>query len=516
MKLKADIVIMGSGISGVCAAEAALARGKTVIVFEKKPYQGGAVGNCPIAYLSIKKDKAYQDKVFKLIYEYSNYNADPAVIRQFVNNSWKTKEFLDKLKIGTVQVQSVPYEEIGDPKYADGFPPAVMAYGEFYMAQGCGKGHAGAMICLRAMKDIEKQGGVYLMNTPVVDVIQNENGKIVGAIGINQETGEKVEVDCEAVIIASGGIMEDRKLMKETTGFTYTDNNCSGSGNVLFNCFPNSGQTGDGQKLAWKLGGEKTAIAVTGHNLVPGPGITADSPWIVFNELRTLQEQPYLWVNRNGQRFIDESVSNNHMAISTGIKNQPGRVSYFIMDEDTRLKLENEGVSYHYFMFPIEKFTDIPGQFKHLRDEMGNQHIFMEDTMEELCEAAGIDERGMAETLDRYNHFCDQKEDEDFAKNPRYLYPVRRGPFYAMRVFCAGYNTIGGIRVNGKMQVAKEDGTIIKGLYAAGDAIMTSFYGNPPVGGSAGAYFAIPFGFAAGDSACDELEMQHGGEEHEN
>ena len=56
------------------------------------------------------------------------------------------------------------------------------------------------------------------------------------------------------------------------------------------------------------------------------------------------------------------------------------------------------------------------------------------------------------------------------------------------------------------MQCVKEDGKAIPGLYAAGDNMMSEFYGNPPTGGSAGAYFAMPFGFAAGDSACDYME----------
>ena len=57
MRLKTDLVIMGSGMAGISAADAALARGKKVMVFEKKPYQGGAVSNCPIAYLSIRHCK---------------------------------------------------------------------------------------------------------------------------------------------------------------------------------------------------------------------------------------------------------------------------------------------------------------------------------------------------------------------------------------------------------------------------------------------------------------------------
>lgn len=507
-KFQTDVVVMGSGMSGICAADAVLAQGKKVMVFEKKPYQGGTVGNCPIAFVSIPDDEDYQDRVFKLIYDYTNYNADPAVIRTFVRNSWRTKEYIERMKVRMIPVQNVPIDEIGDPKYADGFPPAVMAYGEFFMAQGQGKGHGGALLCLRGKKDIEKRGGIYMLDTPVTDVIQDENGKITGVIAVENKTGERIEVECRALIICSGGIMADRKMMKEKTGFTYTDYNCSGDGNVLFNCFPNSGQTGDGQKLAWKLGGEETAIAVTGHNLVPGPGIVASSPWIVYNEMRTLQEQPYLWVNRNGERFADESISNNHMAISMAIRNQPGRVSYFVIDEDTRQRLENVGIDYMYFMFPIEKFHDIPGQICHLRDDLGNKHVFMEDTIEDLCRAAGIDEEGMKKTLERYNRFCDQKHDDDFAKNPQYLYPVRKGPFYALRVFCAGYNTIGGIKINGRSQVINTEGKPIQGLFAAGDAVQTSLYGNPPTGASAGAYFAMPLGFASGDSACAYIDEE--------
>ena len=64
MKLKTDLVIMGSGMAGISAADAALARGKKVIVFEKKPYQGGAVSNCPIAYVSIRKAGHFRTQHF--------------------------------------------------------------------------------------------------------------------------------------------------------------------------------------------------------------------------------------------------------------------------------------------------------------------------------------------------------------------------------------------------------------------------------------------------------------------
>lgn len=509
MKKQADIVVMGSGMAGICAADSALAHGKSVIVFEKRPFQGGSAGNCPIQFIVVRNEKAYQDKAFQLLYEYSNYNANPSVIRQYVNNSWRTKEYIERLGVKMIAADLVPLEDLGNPERADGFPAAINAHGDDFLAMGRGKGHGGALICLRAMKDIEKRGGEYMLDTPITDILLDENGNVSGVKAVNNQTGEEIIVDCKAVIIASGGIMDDREMIKEYTGFTYTDDNCSDGGNVLFNCFPNSKQTGDGHKLAWKLGGAKTAIAVAGHNLVPGPGIVAASPWICYNEIRTMQEQPYLWVNQRGERFVDESLANNHMAISRGIFNQPGRYGYILFDEDTKCHMEQVGVDYIYFVFPVEKLTNVTGQFQKLITEDKNEHVFMADSISELCNQTGIDEARLKDTLERYNGYCDSGIDEEYDKNANYLRPVRKGPFYALRVFCAGYDTIGGIKINGKMQVIKENGDEITGLYAAGDNVMTEIYGNPPIGGVGAAYYAMPLGFAAGDSACSFIDEKY-------
>ncbi len=499
MKKTADIVIMGSGLAGITAAEAALNQGKRVIVFEKRPFQGGSVSNCPIAVFILKNDPAYKDAAFRVIYEYGNYTADPSLIRTYVNNCWRIKDYLNKLNISMMPLAEVPLEGIGDKKYMMGFPAAISGHADSYMLGGRGKGHAGALICLNAMRDITARGGEYFLNTPVTEILTDDGGNVSGVTAKNNDTGEIVEVDCKAVIIASGGIMDDQKMLKEHTGFTYTDGNCSNGGNVLFNCFPNSKQTGDGQKLAWGLGGARGKISVTGHNLVPGPGIVASSPWIAFDENRVIQEQPYLWVNKNGDRFFDESLSNNHMAISCAIYNQPGRESYLVFDEDTRNHLEQDGVDYMYLIFPVKKVTDLPGQFKRLREECRNQHVFVADTLDELCAQAGINRGGLEKTLTRYNGYCDKGVDEEYAKPAHFLHPVRRGPFYSLRVFCAGYNTIGGIKTNGRMEVIRDDGKAIPGLYAAGDIMLGEFWG---LGGCSGANTTMAFGFAAGDSAA--------------
>lgn len=500
MNLSADIVIMGSGAAGYSAADAALNNGKSVIVFEKRPFQGG-VANCAIQYIIVQNKKEYQDKAFKLLYEYGNYNGNPQVIRQYVNNSWRVRELADRLGVKIEVVDHVPLEDLGAPERADGFPPALNVHGDDCMAIGRGKGHGGALFGLYAMRDIIKRGGTYLLDTPLTDIKTDENGAVCEAVGVNNQTGEEVHVSCKAVIICAGGIMDDPEMIKQYTGFTYTGKNAPNGGNVTFNCFPDTKQTGDGHKLAWKLGGAVGAFSIEGHDMIPGPGIETDVSWITPYQFKIMTEQPYLWVNKKGARFMDESLTNNHIATCRNIRNQPDRVSYMIFDDETRRHLEEDGVDYFYFVFPAEKLTDIKGQFRDLIDNWKNEHVFMEDDLETICKKAGIDAEGLKKTIEQYNRYCEEKDDPDFAKDPKYLRPVSKGPFYAMRVFCGGYNTIGGIRINGNMQVITEEQDPIPGLYAAGDNVLNEVWGNPIIAGMGAAYYAMPLGFAAGDSA---------------
>ncbi len=505
MNLTADVVIMGSGAAGISAADAALKQGKTVVVFEKRPFQGGTA-NCAIQYIVVRNERAYQEKAFQLLFEYTNYNGNPAVIRQYVNNSWRTKEFIERLGVKMHSADLVPLEDLGAPERADGFPPALNVHGDDWLALGRGRGHGGALIGLYAMRDIIARGGTYLLDTPLTDIKMDETGAVCEAVGVNNQTGEEVHVACKAVIICAGGIMDDPEMIKKHTGFTYTGKNAPDGGNVTFNCFPNSKQTGDGHKLAWKLGGAVGDISIEGHDMIPGPGIESNVSWIISKQFKIMTEQPYFWVNRRGERFFDESLANNHISTCQCIRNQPGRASYMIFDDDTRKHLEEDGVDYFYFVFPADKLTDIKSQFKDVIENQKNEHVFMADTIEEICAQAGIDEKGLKAQLERYNRYCETGTDEEFAKDSKYLRPVKKGPFYAMEIFCGGYNTIGGIRINGKMQVITEDQEPVTGLYAAGDNVLNELYGNPIIAGLGAAYFAMPLGFAAGDSACAYID----------
>ena len=102
------------------------------------------------------------------------------------------------------------------------------------------------------------------------------------------------------------------------------------------------------------------------------------------------------------------------------------------------------------------------------------------DTLEELIELAGLPESTLA-TIERYNEMCDAGEDLDFHKNPRFLLPVRQGPFYCQIVnhFPVRFYTIlGGLRTNANMQVLDANDEIIPGLYNVGTGVGDMFAGK--------------------------------------
>ena len=503
--LEVDVAVMGSGLAGFTAAVTLARKGVKVAVFEKRPFQGGSVSNTPIAFGNYKSDNRSRAKAFKEFFDMNHYNANPDVIRSFINDSSRIPEFIEfigekMIPVGRGEINM----KLKEAKNKENIVPEDESPRDSYIIKGRGNGHGAAVVIYKCMQKLRELGGELYLDSPVVDLIRDGN-KVVGLVAKNNQTGQTYNVKAGAVIIASGGFPEDREMVKQYTGHTFTDEKCSNGGNVLFNYFPGSRLTGDGHKLAWAAGGAKGSMGINGHNLVPGPGIIGNTPWVVFNETRTIQEQPYLWVNQNGERFIDETQSRNHLAMGTSISNQPQKCGYILFDEDTKLHMENEGVEFLYFIFPVPKLTNVTGQFEKLINEIHNEHVFMADTLEELCAQTGIDFAGLTKTLENYNRYCDEGFDEQYFKDAAYLRPVRRGKFYALRVFCGGYSTTGGIKINGDCAVVDENGRAIPGLYSAGDCACGEIFGNPPTGGMGNATISMSQGFTCADKSMEYI-----------
>jgi 3-oxosteroid 1-dehydrogenase len=138
------------------------------------------------------------------------------------------------------------------------------------------------------------------------------------------------------------------------------------------------------------------------------------------------------------------------------------------------------------------------------------------DTLDELAQKIGVDARGLAQTIERFNGFAVEGVDRDhgrgeslydrFYGDPDHkpspnLGTIEKKPYYALEVHPGAIGTKGGARVTADAQVLRADGTTIAGLYAAGNA-MAGVTGPGYPGAGATIATAMTFGFLAGRHAA--------------
>jgi fumarate reductase flavoprotein subunit len=98
----------------------------------------------------------------------------------------------------------------------------------------------------------------------------------------------------------------------------------------------------------------------------------------------------------------------------------------------------------------------------------GSAESFASGSVEGLAERMGVDPGILKATVDEYNGFCARGHDDLFAKDPRYLKPLLGPRFYAVKARTVFLGTLGGIRINHRMEVIDKGGRVIPGLYAGG------------------------------------------------
>lgn len=73
--------------------------------------------------------------------------------------------------------------------------------------------------------------------------------------------------------------------------------------------------------------------------------------------------------------------------------------------------------------------------------------------------------------LNNTTRSAEQRHDALFAKDPQYIFPVKQGPYYAIKSVASSLGTLGGIKVNDRLQVVTDKDKAIPNLYAAGSDV---------------------------------------------
>jgi fumarate reductase flavoprotein subunit len=496
-------VVLGTGGAGMAAAITAAEGGAKVVLLEKRPFPGGA-SNTPVGFGFVKKDIESQDKAFKVHMEGTLWTANADLVRAFINASGEVPPWLMEMGIQA----DIPNREMQpmavEPAPGAGRFQAAADTQGYCSLKAIGRGHGGAQL-IKAMVARARELEVNILFSTQGKKILRAGDRVTGVYA-ETRAGNTVHVDAAAVVIATAGFNEDPEMIKKYSGYDFTLDwygNCEEGD--YFNLCPNLRLTGDGIKMAWEAGADKGRIGIPVWPHVPGPGVIGSMPWIMLSQVRIIQEQPYLWVNQDGRRFMNEEVIPGRLTAGNLIARQRGKCATLIFDDDTRRHLEEENIDKIYFIFPAKTLTDIESDMRRLIAQ-GNKHVFIAETMEELAGQAGIDPASLRETIVEYNSYCEKGYDEQYAKDPKYLRPVKKPRFYGVRVFNTAYGTSGGIKVNGKTEVLTKEGKIIPGLYAAGDIILGEYSGDMVNQGIQSFGFALTTGRIAGKYALEYLK----------
>jgi fumarate reductase flavoprotein subunit len=206
-------------------------------------------------------------------------------------------------------------------------------------------------------------------------------------------------------------------------------------------------------------------------------------------------------VNKLGRRFIDETTGAHMQTGSNALLSQPGRIAWSIWDDDLVEEAMKNGFVLPRYPGHIttenlrEKFQDVASR---------KEWAIKSDSWDEIAKWIGAPAKTLKATVEEFNSFCDHGYDETFVKDRRYLRPVRKPPFYAVKFGVMVVDTCGPIRVNEAMEVLDAEHHPIPGLFAAG-VTVSGWQGHDYCGDlmfASALGFSVNSGRIAGESAA--------------
>ena len=207
-----------------------------------------------------------------------------------------------------------------------------------------------------------------------------------------------------------------------------------------------------------------------------------------------------------GERFIDESQGLHAFVGATAVLRQPEKVGYILLDERMIQSIENNGVILGRGKDRTLFRRGMPGLQKELCNAAvtNNSRVKIAENWADLAGWIGAEPEVLESNINQYNNFCDTGYDQEFVKNPKYLVPLRTGPFYAIKAELIFLQTVGGLKVNDRMEVLNHQNMPIPGLFAAGVDIggwEPDTYCDALSGAAFG--FSVNSGRIAGENAND-------------
>jgi fumarate reductase flavoprotein subunit len=466
--LTSDLVIIGAGGSGLSAAAAAARRGVNVMLIDKRRTAGGTMNMLAglVAADSPTQKRAglnvTADDLFLKHMQYSHWTLDPRIVRVWLNHTGETIRWLEEKGI-EFQMFSMFSDE----------PPTSWHWGL----------RVGADIVNVLLQECRNLGVQFFFETDAKQILMDKSGK---AVGVSAQMGDKaVEFRAKAVMIATGGYGGNREMMRKY---------CPDYNNPLPVAGIELSHTGDGIRMAFEAGADNEGL---GNLLMCGPCFVGG-----FGAFHLVIEPTTVWVNKKGKRFIEEGLGCSPFEAPNAMLRQPEQVCYSIFDEGIKQQVTKYGYIRPdaYTVSPVDKIESA------LKENIKKGTLATSSSVAGLAEWIGAEPAVLKSTIKQYNQFCDIGYDSEFAKNTEYLKALRNPPFYAAKCYPWHLGSVGGLKVNERMEVLNKDQQTIKGLYAVGSDTggwSSSTYNRYLAG--AGASYAINSGLIGGENVAEYL-----------
>ena len=482
-----DILIVGAGNGGMFAAAYAAANGLNFRVIEQNAnvqdtrHWYGAIDSA--AAKEAGEKPADRAKLLSEISRYASGKCDQRVVKTWINESAAMHDFMRSIledKYGWVCDFTSGSEAAWPTENAEHNTDYLFPVQEHnYMASESASGLARNELLLQYIQEL---GYDVDFKTSLAKLEKNSEGRITGIIAQSTEDDHFIRYNAnKGVLLACGGFPGNPYMMEQLDPLGTS---------VTTACSYSPADKGYGIRAAVWAGAnlDKEAAPMLFDRGVVAPGVDggyvdSDSAFggkAFPGKIRQYNPgtQPFLKVNRNGERFANESCPYNDIVYAAA--HQPGRVYAQICDAN----ILEDAKRFHTIGCSAQTRN---GGEKYIQGKMDEAieagALFKCDTLDELADKMGF--TGAAKdtflaTVERYNELYDKQNDEDFGKPAYRLSAIRTAPFYGCWLGASLLTTEQGIAINEKGQALDNNNQPMEGLYITGDMSGSFFANNYP------------------------------------
>ncbi|KRM45708.1 flavocytochrome c [Lentilactobacillus parafarraginis] len=449
LKDQYDLVVIGSGATGLVASLQAHELGLKPVIFEKMDKLGG---NTNRASSGMNAAETSVQLKHHIVDSYEEFYEDTYRGGGEMNNKEMLQYFTTHgaLAIDWLADHGIHLDDLtitGGMKIKRTHRPASLA-------------PIGGFLVTELLKLVEKQQ-IPVFTDVHVDKL-NQTGNVVDGVTATLGDGSQTEIKADAVVLATGGFGASKDIIKKYRPDL-----------VDYNTTNQPGATGDGIKLAQQVG----AGLVDMDQIQVHPTVQQDTDHAFLIGEATRGEGAIL-VNGEGKRFVNELDTRKN--VTNAINGLPEKSAYLILDSGIREHVK------------ALDFYDHVGLVVH------------GESIADLATNIKVDSGNLEKTVSDWNTAVADQNDSQFGRSTGMERDISHGPFFAIHIAPAVHYTMGGVKINRKAQVLADDGNPIKGLFAGGE-VAGGLHGNNRIGGNSIAETVI-FGRQAGEQSFKYIQ----------